>query len=380
MNLVQLKKLSYDEVAKCNKCGFCLPSCPIYQVEKKESASPRGRNALTRAVIEGRLSLSPDTRQTIFNCLGCGACNAVCLSGVQTKEIIWRDRECQVTQRLYPAIADRLAAALRDTGNITGDDNTERSEWQELLQDLPARAIDKPRADVIFFVGCVAAFFPLVQKIPVNMVRIMERAGVDFTVLGGAEWCCGFPLMGTGMPDEMERLKAHNLEKVRQTGAREIVFTCPSCYHTWKHFYPTDARLHHASQFIHQLIVDRRIRFNRCEAVVTYHDPCDLGRNSGVYDAPRKVLQAIPGLTLVEMSQNRKFSFCCGGGGNLEMTHPELSAAVARLKLDMISQTGAEMVATACQQCVRTIASRARRDKRPVVVKDLTEIVAAAMQ
>ena len=331
-------------------------------------------------MIEGRLALTPETQQSIFNCLGCGACNAGCLSGVQTKEIILRDRECQVGENLYPKIADRLVRALRENHNITDDDNEERGEWQELIKDLPAGAFEKERAEVIFFIGCVASFFPLVQNIPVNMARILEKAGVDFTVLGGEEWCCGFPLIGAGMPEEVEALKAHNLEKVKSVGAKGNRFhTVPSCYHTWQHLYATEARLHHASQYIRQLAADGRIRFRPLEATVTYHDPCDLGRNSGVYDAPREVLQAIPGLKLVEMPQNRKFSFCCGGGGNLEMTNPELSADVARLKLDMIEQTGADMVATSCQQCVRTIASRARKDKRKVTVKDLTEIVVEAM-
>jgi len=379
VNRVQLKKLSYDEVAKCNRCGFCLPTCPVYLVEKKEPASPRGRNALTRAVIEGRLKLSADTRQAIFDCLGCGACNAVCLSGVQTKEIVFRDRQCQVGENIYPKISDELAEAIRKTRNIVDDDNQVRAEWRELVHNLPEKAFEKMRAEVLFFVGCVGSFFPLVQKIPVNMSLIMEKAGVDFTILGGEEWCCGFPLIGAGMPDKIQELIEHNLQKVKDIGARSVVFTCPSCYHTWKHLYQTDVGLYHASQYIDKLIQDGRIRLGEVKAAVTYHDPCDLGRNSGVYEEPRSVLKSIPGIQLVEMPMNRKFSFCCGGGGNLEMTNPDLSAKVAAIKLDMVEKTGADMVVTACQQCVRTIATKARKEKRGLVVKDLTELVLEAM-
>jgi heterodisulfide reductase subunit D len=380
MNVVQMKKLSYDEVAKCNKCGFCLPTCPIYLVEKKESASPRGRNAITRAVIEGRLALTTDTQQSIFNCLGCGACNVACLSGVQTQELIFRDRECQVGENIYPQIADRLLQTLQNTHNITDDDNEERGEWQELIRNLPEKAFEKEHAEVIFFVGCVASFFPMVQKIPVNMSRIMEKADVDFTILGGEEWCCGFPLIGAGMPDKMEALMAHNLQKVSDVGAKSIVFTCPSCYHTWKHTYKTDARLYHASQYINDLINDKRIELGMRDTTVTYHDPCDLGRNTGIYEDPRNVLNSIPGLNLVEMPLNRKFSFCCGGGGNLEMTNPELSARVAQMKIAMIEATGAKVVVTSCQQCVRTITGRARKQKNDLMVKDLTEMVVEAME
>ena len=381
MNITKLKRLSYDEVAKCNRCGFCLPSCPVYLVESKESAAPRGRNAITRAVIEERLAWSPETEKSIFSCLGCGACRQVCLSAVETKDLIFRDRECQVHQGLYPKIADRVASFLEEEHNISDDDNEERGEWQELIKDLPERAYEKEHAEVIFFVGCVASFFPMAQKIPVNMSKVMEGAEVDFAILGGEEWCCGFPLIGAGMPGKMEAMKAHNLEKIRKTNAKAVVFTCPSCYHTWKHLYkPEGVQLFHSSQYIDRLIKDNRIKLNPMDTTVTYHDPCDLGRNTGVFDEPRNVLKAIPGLKLVELPHNRQLSMCCGGGGNVEMVNPELTAKVAQMKVDEILSTGADMVVSACQQCLRTIATRARRQKIDLVVKDLTELVAEAME
>jgi heterodisulfide reductase subunit D len=207
----------------------------------------------------------------------------------------------------------------------------------------------------------------------------MEQAGVDFTILGGEEWCCGFPLIGAGMPEKVKTLMDHNLEKVKQVGAEAVVFTCPSCYHTWKHLYKTDVKLYHASEMLEQMIKDKRISLKKIHRTVTYHDPCDLGRNSGVYEAPREVLKAIPGIRLVELAQNRQLSVCCGGGGNLEMVDPELSGRVAQMKLEEIKETGADMVVSSCQQCLRTIASRARRQKMPLEVRDLTDLVAEAM-
>jgi len=379
MNIVQLKKLSYDEVAKCNRCGFCLPNCPVYRVEGRESASPRGRNAMTRAVIEGRLPLSRDTEKAIFSCLGCGACSQVCLSGVATKDVIFRDRECQVGEGLYPEIAARVADLIQESHNISDDDNEDRGEWQELIKGLPEDALLKDKADVIFFVGCVASFFPMAQKIPANMARIMQAAGVDFTILGGEEWCCGFPLLGAGMPDKMKRLMDHNLEKVKAVGASRIVFTCPSCYHTWKHLYQPDVELYHASQMLDRMIKDGQISLKEMKVTVTYHDPCDLGRNSGIFEEPRNVLKAIPGIELRELANNRQLSVCCGGGGNVEMVNPDLSARVAQMKLDEIRDTGADMVVSSCQQCLRTITTRARRQKVDLVVKDLTDMVIDAM-
>ncbi|MBL7174143.1 MAG: (Fe-S)-binding protein, partial [Desulfobacteraceae bacterium] len=235
MNIVQLKKLSYDEVAKCNKCGFCLPSCPTYLVKKSEAYSPRGRNAITRFAIENSLDLNADTEKAIFTCLGCGACAAACLSSVQTKDLIFQNRECQVDRGFYPKVAKRLVKTLEESRNISDDDQDDRAEWQELIKDLPEDAFEKERSDILFFVGCVASFFPMVQKIPANMAKILQMAEVDFTILGGDEWCCGFPLVGAGMPEKLEELKKHNLQKVAEVGAKKIVFTCPSCLHTWKH-------------------------------------------------------------------------------------------------------------------------------------------------
>lgn len=220
----------------------------------------------------------------------------------------------------------------------------------------------------------------MVQRIPVNMAKIMDKAGVDFSILGGEEWCCGFPLIGAGMPEKMQTLMEHNLNKVKEVGAEAIVFTCPSCYHTWKLLYKTNAKLYHATQMMAELIKDKRISLKEMNTTVTYHDPCDLGRNSGVFEEPREVLNAIPGLKLVELPMNRQLSVCCGGGGNLEMTNPELSGKIAQMKLDSIENTGADTVVTACQQCVRTIATRARRQGKKLNVMDLTEILTLAME
>ncbi|MBN2123715.1 MAG: (Fe-S)-binding protein [Deltaproteobacteria bacterium] len=379
MNIVQLKKLSYEEVARCNRCGFCLPNCPVYMMEKKESASPRGRNAITRAVIEGRLAWSRDIETSIFTCLGCGACTAACFPSVETRDVVMRDRACLVDEGLQPEAADRLARSIEKNHNISDEDNEERGDWREILGEIPEHAFEKDAAEVIYFVGCVASFFPMAQKIPVNMARIMERAGVDFTILGGAEWCCGYPLIGAGMPEKMEDLRRHNLLKVKEVGAKRIVFTCPSCYQTWKKFYNTEVELLSAPEFLEQLILQEKLPLKEIRAAVTYHDPCDLGRMSGIFESPRNVIRSIPGICLVELPNNRQMSVCCGGGGNVEMVNPELSGKIAQMKIEEIRSTGADMVVSSCQQCLRTIASRARRQNIPLVVKDLTDLVAEAI-
>jgi heterodisulfide reductase subunit D len=137
--------------------------------------------------------------------------------------------------------------------------------------------------------------------------------------------------------------------------------------------------LFHSTQFLEKLVGDGTIPLKEIKMTVTYHDPCDLGRNSGVYDAPRNILKSIPGLTFVELEKNSAQSICCGGGGNLEMADPNLSGTVAQKKIEQIQKTGAKTVVTSCQQCVRTIKSKARTQKIDLDVLDITELVLQAM-
>ena len=247
----------------------------------------------------------------------------------------------------------------------------------EGLAEVPQDRYQKEKADVIYFVGCVASYFPMTKKIPRSFTQILDKAGVDFTLLGGEEWCCGFPLIGAGMREKAEAFMRHNLERVREKGAKSVVFACPSCYHTWTEECQMDKslQLFHSTQFLRKLIEEGKIRFKETATKVTYHDPCDLGRASGVYDAPREILRAIPGVELVEMEGNREHCNCCGGGGNLEMVNPEISAAMALAKINEINATGATTVITSCQQCVRTIQSAARKKKIPVTAMDIVEFV-----
>jgi heterodisulfide reductase subunit D len=267
-----------------------------------------------------------------------------------------------------------------DKHNVSDLPDDTRLMWSERLDNIPEGLTNKKGAKVLYFVGCVGSFFPMVQGIPRSLVQIMRTAGVDFTTLGNDEWCCGFPLLGAGMRDKAVAMARHNMARVRELGAQTLVATCPSCYHIWKHEYEqlTSERLDfevlHSTEFLQQLMDADALPLH-ADALVTYHDPCDLGRNSSIYEAPRRVLQAIPGLTLVEMASNRKDAFCCGGGGNLEMVDNALVKDIGRRKLQLALDSGAQTIVSACQQCKRTIAATARAEKTRLRVLDITEVV-----
>jgi len=368
-----------NEFDQCIKCGLCLATCPVGKALFLEKYTPRGKVQLAKRYAVGDLEISKQYRDIFARCLLCGACTVTCPSGVDQKKVFLAMREEIVKkQGLHPKVEAAVKSLLANH-NISDEDNAERGDWRDDIRDLPGHMYEKERADVVYFVGCVASFFPMVQSIPRNMVWILESAGVDFTILASEEWCCGFPLIGAGAPGEMKTLMDHNLEKVKALGAKEVVFSCPSCYRTWKEHYPTELKLSHSAQFIERLIKEGPISLGEVLETVTYHDPCDLGRNAGVFDAPREVLRSIPGLTFVELASNRNQSICCGGGGNLEMADAALSGRVARNKIEEVRQTGAGTVVTACQQCVRSIKGKVRREKLDLDVVDITDIVVRSM-
>ncbi|UCD72409.1 MAG: (Fe-S)-binding protein [Syntrophobacterales bacterium] len=368
-----------EEFDQCIKCGLCQATCPVFKDLLLEKFNPRGKIQLARYYSQGKLDLSDHYRDIFAKCLLCGACVVTCPSGVDLNKVFVSMREEITTKRgLHPKM-EEVVRSLLVNHNISDEDNAERGGWRDFLKDLPEHMYQKDRAEVVYFVGCVASFFPMAQTIPQNLVRILESADVDFTILAGEEWCCGFPLIGAGVPEKAREMAEHNLAKVRELGAKKVVFSCPSCYRTWHEYYETDLELFHSTQLIERLIKDGAIRLGEVKATVTYHDPCDLGRNGGVYDAPRQILKSIPGITLVELENNRAQSVCCGGGGNLEMVDSGLTGTVAQNKIEEIKRTGAKTVVTSCQQCIRTIKGRARRQKADLTVYEITELVLQAI-
>jgi len=374
----------------CVKCGSCVEVCPVYSQNKELGATMGGVYTNLKSVIKkayglpGMIFGSQNIEEALkkcsdqpYLCTLCGRCALECPAFIDTKQVRTALRGFMVEKGNYPQAMDQLAETLKRVHNIIGEPGEDRAAWVQGLGEPPQDMFQRERAKVVYFTGCVASYFPMTKRIPQSFVQILDKAGVDFTLLGGEEWCCGFPLIAAGMKKRAETYMEHNVEKVREKGAENVVFACPSCYHTWTeaHQAGNGLQLFHSTQFLKKLIDEGKIRFKEKTTKVTYHDPCDLGRASGVYEAPREILRAIPGVELVEMEGNRDQCKCCGGGGNLEMVRPDLSAAMAQAKIEEIKATGADMVITACQQCIRSIQSNARRKKIQMVVMDIIEFV-----
>ena len=409
----QVDLLSGQTTQLCYHCHKCTAGCPA------AFAMEYGPDRILRLIQLGQRERVMTSRDP-WLCLGCEMCGAHCPNEIDINEVMitlkemageagYRAEDCQhlrelladylrgrpqatIDERLCQGLTklNHLGQTIATTYNITGEDNEQRLIWRQNLEHIPPGLERQTGAETIYFVGCVASFFPRSYRVPQAFASILDSAGVDFTTLSGQEWCCGYPLLSMGRLEEAKTLIRHNVEQAKALGASRITFACPSCYHMWKLVYPDvlgeeiGLEVLHATELLNELIAQGAIAMGKLDLRVTYHDPCDLGRKSGVFEPPRQVLRSIPGVTFVEMSSSGQISECCGGGGNLESFEPEVLFEVSRQRVDRACEVEAQIIISACQQCERTLTSAVRRHegarKARVQVMDVTELVWQAME
>lgn len=378
--------IELDACARCKTCSlWCAIAVSIETIENENILPSERIEPLKSLVAKREINHSElvEIWKGTYRCTLCGRCREVCPVNIGLRDLWKGMREHLAWRGLHPPILQIVQEAVVNEHNPLDYDNGERAMWVEFMDDPPDDQFQRETAEVVYFIGCVSSFSPAVQKIPEEFCQILSKADVDFTILGEREWCCGFPLLSAGIREGAKELKEHNINTIREIGARTMVFSCPSCFHTWSHEYAgdmNDVRLVHATQFLEEMIETGKIEFtNDLTGTVTYHDPCDLGRASGVYWAPRRVIQSIPGLKLIELSESGRKSLCCGGGGDIEMYDSELTAKVAAKRAGQIHDLGAEICATACQQCVRTLTTAMRDIDAAVEVLDVIQLVWRSM-
>ncbi len=373
------------EVSACVQCGYCMNYCPTRQ--QWLSSTPRGRILMTKEVLRNRSlnrsKVTPEYVNSIYECSVCGRCKVDCGVDIRSTQM-WFDLRSELFENGFELESLKpLTGDIVKTHNLVARPNAQRTDWARRLK-LPLD-LDKKKARVIYFVGCVTAFYPMVQDIARSFVRILDAAGVDFTILGGEEWCCGYPLLAAGHREDFEASMRHNTGRIKETGAEAIVVTCPGCYQMWHgEYYRLSGRkppfeIIHSTQFIAGLIEKGEIKLNQMDAKLTYHDPCDLGRNSGVFDEPRRIISQVAGANFVELPDNREYCNCCGSGGNLLASKQELSLEIARRKVNEIVGVGAQTLVTACPSCVRAITMAKTMEKVPFDVQDITQFVWRSM-
>lgn len=269
----------------------------------------------------------------------------------------------------------RVAASIEEFNNPFGEPQETRADWAKRFK-IPEKG------EVVYFTGCTAAY--RTQDLARNVVKIMKKAGIDFTILGTEEMCCGSNLLRTGQTDYVETLVKGNIKAIKKRGAKTLVASCSGCFKTFKLDYPRiagemDLEVMHISQFLVRLVDEGRLKLKELNETVTYHDPCHMGRHVGVYDEPRRVLQEM-GVKIKEMDFIKEDSKCCGAGGGVKACFPDLAAGIAEKRVREAAATGAKTLVSCCPFCKFNLADAANLTKEPIKVKDLTTLVIEAME
>ncbi len=370
--------VDFRELAKkCLHCGLCTMVCPVYKVEVDEYKAARGRNLLANQLSRKR-DFNGQLAEKFYACTLCLNCRATCPAGVRIDDIVTSIRRRLVEEGCLPEIFKPFLKNISEYGNPFNEPIEKRT-------DVYPPTYKEKTSDTLLFFGCVTSYQDI-QIVP-NTMKILDKAGVDYSTMGREEYCCGYLAYLTGS-NRFKEFVNKNLERFARFKPNRIVTTCAGCYKTLRELYPKysdfDFEVLHMVEYIEQLISEGKLKFEKpFLRKIVYHDPCDLGRHMKIYEPPRKILQNIPGLQLMEFKENRNLAKCCGGGGGLKAFNNTLSIDIAYQRALEAIDLGAEIIVSACPACKSSFqqaAAKLRKEKKGrLQVEDITELAAEAL-
>jgi heterodisulfide reductase subunit D len=374
-----------DMIYACGRCEFCRgldynDRCPEIFTQHWESSTARGRMAIARSILEGKLEYSEALAERIFGCFMCGRCQEECKKAAQIDviEITKAMRQDFDEQGIkIPEDGAIMADTVTSSGNIFADPPSVHTKWAEGLEFNEGSGI-------LFYPGCLASHrFKEKTRI---LVQLLQAAGYELDFLGDAQTCCGTPYWITGKMEHARDYAEEYLKKLQERGVKEIITPCPSCFRAFDEEYPRLLRIEefpitvrHTSEVLLEIVEKKKLKFNiPVDKKVTYHDPCEIGRYRDIYDPPRKVLEVIPGLEFFEMPRNREHAFCCGGGGGCKIMFPDYSQKVADERIRDFIETDVELMTTICPACELNLTHGMYEADLDVRVLDIAEIMAVS--
>jgi Fe-S oxidoreductase len=299
---------------------------------------------------------------------------------VEIVDVIRAMRRILVPDGVVPTSIPNLRGfmtSIASVGNPWGQEPQDRANW---AKGLGARDFGED-TEVLYFPCCYPSYDPRLKKVAQATASLLNKAGVDFGILGPKEICCGESVRKAGNETLFKHLARENIKTFIDHGVKRILVSSPHCYHTFKNEYPefkVSFEVVHVSQLLAELIAEGRLKPKKEYAKkVTYHDPCYLGRRNGIYDEPRAVLKAVPGLELEEMTEARENSLCCGMGGARIWMETAKGERFSDLRLQQAIGAGAEVLATACPYCITQFEDSrlTLKDDEAIQVMDITEIL-----
>ncbi|MBW2083734.1 MAG: (Fe-S)-binding protein [Deltaproteobacteria bacterium] len=384
----EIEKYLNENLIWCEKCHFCNTVCPIV-----ESRVSQGSFGINRAIYYGLKwnEINEDLRNLVYSCTTCGKCNLMCKKvsrALPLTEIIEKAREYLLVEKMAGPMPEQVSVLknMHIRGNPWGNPPHERTKWADGLEVTFASKENK--VDVLYFVGCACSYDPQGQRIARNMVKILNQARVNFGILEN-ETCSGHEAKRMGEIGLFQYLSESNISMFKQAGVSHIVTSDPHSFYSFTHEYPEWGKgitVQHYTQFINELIKDGKLRLgSEVKKRVTYHDPCYLGRHSGVFEEPRELIGQIQGVDLVEMENAREDSNCCGmGGGRMWMEPPKglvSSQVIAEKRIEQALDTRAEILLTACPFCNITLndAVKSMKKEGSIKVVDITELIVMSL-
>lgn len=387
MKLPEIRRFKMDdELFICSQCGYCSAVCPAFKelTARWESAGPRGKLLFTKNLFLGKGNINKTFAENVFKCSLCGYCKEVCQVSIDLVTF-WQSVRAEVFRNnLWPTPLHDLKASMQEEHNVYNMPNEDRTIWSLEVEDLVAEHLNSD-AKIGFFVGCVSSFTGRLASIPEAFVKILDHLSIDFTLLGEEEWCCGSPYFLSGAFPLAKELAEHNIKEFEQLGVKTLITTCAGCYRGWKEEYPhlgleLPFEVKHAVEYLAELVDTKKLKFKRVQDIkATYHDPCEIGRLSGIYEAPRKILRSIPHIDFTELPKVKQDCKCCGGGGVLKITNPELALKVGLNKIEEVESIGVDSVISACPACYLNMDEAIREKSSKVKMLDITQIVAQAL-
>ena len=390
------------DFSTCTECGRCQSVCPAWTTGKP--LSPKllimglrdnmfasadrllsgGSNAEVATLVP--TTIDPDV---LWSCTTCGSCVEQCPVDIEHVDAIIDMRRFEVMmESRFPTEAALLLRNMENQGDPWGLGSSQRTKWLDAL-DFEVPVIDGVIPDDIeylYWVGCAGSLDERGRKQAVSTARMLHRAGVTFAILGPRESCTGDPARRMGNEYLFQEMAKANIATLNDVGAKKIVASCPHCFNTMKNEYPGlggDFELiHHAQLLSHLVATGKLVPGVSYEGTVTYHDPCYLGRHNRVFDEPRNVLNAIPGVTTVEMGRCREKGFCCGAGGARMWMEETIGKRVNMERTNEALNTGADIISTACPFCMIMLddAVKANGRDEEVSVMDISQVVERSLQ
>ncbi|PCN50344.1 hypothetical protein B6U99_04960 [Candidatus Geothermarchaeota archaeon ex4572_27] len=369
----------------CMKCALCVDVCPTYTASGDVDVAPTSRMRMLRAFVDGKYEgFTREACGEAFRCTLCGRCMEACPFSIRTVDLWYLLRRYIHEAGRRPEALEKFEEGLLANKNPYGADAGMRTYWAEMLGLSDVPGVEPRRARVVLFMGCTPAYRSVSQDTLAASTLLLNKVGESWTTLGSDEWCCGCPLLMLGNVGAAAEFARHNVEAVRRVGGEVLVTICATCYKMFKLEYeellgaPLPFKVMHMTELLAKYVVEFKLDLpNKLDVKVAYHDPCDLARMLGVYEAPRMLVREAA-KELIELPGNRANTTCCGGGGLLQAVDNELRLKIARKRVREAVEAGADVLASACPACKSSFVEAAREEGAGIEVVDVVELVARA--